>query len=264
MATFSIKKVKEIERNSVVFEYSSDLGPPQSVTSSAGTATVNGSEIIVDNLVPGEQYTIQIKAKFIIKSEGGYWYQYEIPPDSNAWTSSDKFANLKDANDYYNAHHNAYKKRPTQGDESYPEGEVIDAIEKLESDGTFFYYTKALEEEKWIDADPYTVYMRPLPFHFKKDESPVVSGEKWTIDVGIQELLDNIKSFQGEAKKLLQWHKQTNWQSCPGFTDSEGYISAKQLNEIYSYLGISIDKPFESGDIITAAMFSNLEGAFNK
>lgn len=100
-------------------------------------------------------------------------------------------------------------------------------------------------------------YPHPATFTFAN----CVSGKTWKIDDGLDSLITNINNFQKQAQQWKSWKGQFSAAACPDFSDSSNYITAAQMNAVYTY--VNKGTPWSPGDQISAAMFNDLATAIN-
>lgn len=114
-----------------------------------------------------------------------------------------------------------------------------------------------------------TVFTHPKVFYFDS-KGKYNAGSQWDISKGINSLLTNFYYFDIAATCWKRWYNKEKSTAATIFTKLNGdgsrsnlvgNLTATQLNNAYNYLGS--DKKYESGDIISAAMFKGLEEIIN-
>ena len=100
-------------------------------------------------------------------------------------------------------------------------------------------------------------YPHPATFTFTN----CAPGKTWNIANGLDSLITNINDFQKQAQQWKSWKGQSSATACPNFSDSSNYITAAQMNAVYTY--VNKGAPWSPGDQISAAMFNDLATAIN-
>lgn len=196
-----------------------------------------------------------------------YWFLYDIPE----YQGEPRYRIQNENLTWVKKQYENYKKLAY---ELYPSIEHLGSAEKVvwqdaNNDICCVYVTR-ISSSAWVTIDDSTtisnlisVYTKPseLPFYFNGDKAPYGSGTKWKVSDGIISILPNIKNFNSVATKWKRWQNQSNEMTCSAF-GSSGKLSAAMLNSAYAYLGIN--KKYQPGDKVAAAMFKGLENKLNE
>lgn len=213
--------------------------------------TIYTIDMTIKGLSPGTTYSkVGIECWYTVETLDT-WYEYWFEADGTEhWFTSRSNAASK------------YNELADEGADMWPTKEDYDNDE----DGVIRYngaYLVREEQEEWSDAEneyidrTIPVYTRPSAFYFKGSNT-LASGDKYPVN-NIQELLKNIYNFDNVAMAWKRWRNQGSASTCNAFY--EGNLSADMMNTAHNYLGTG--KSYNSGDKISAEMFTTLENKLN-